>query len=101
MRQFINKNAQTSDPEKYAENAKHINAFYEREFASSTIEESKMKFSQAPAAWYDYDFFDKDRFDNLSSSRKQEILKWFKQYGTSYFYDLDIWNIAWLNEVKE
>lgn len=99
--EFIRKNEGVENPGQYAHNAQTINEFYAREFANTFIDESQIKVSQAPARWYAYDFFDKAYFTNLSYSRKQEILAWFEKYGIEYFYNLDIWNIEWLKEIRE
>lgn len=59
-------------------------------------DERNLHCSASPEQWFTkYPFFDKSIFNKPEEWRKEQILSWFKQYGTTPFAGLDIWDIDW------
>ncbi|MHA1795823.1 MAG: FkbM family methyltransferase, partial [Promethearchaeota archaeon] len=63
---------------------------------SLEMDESRITLRNSLNEWFhQYSFFKKEIFERPDKWRKSQVLNWFEQYGKSYFYELDIWNIPW------
>ncbi len=72
-------------------NVEQINRMY----GESKIE-TELRLLPCPKVWFEgYPFFQREVYEKRVSWQKQEILKWFSQYGKDFFADLDIWDIDW------
>lgn len=59
-------------------------------------DERDIHLKKSPAKWFSgYSFFDKSIYKNDMGWQKQQVLKWFKQYGKAKFAALDIWDVDW------
>jgi glycosyltransferase involved in cell wall biosynthesis len=75
---------------------KNINQLY----APSKDEEGLM-LRNSPDEWFvGYPFFDPSIYEKQERWRENDVIKWFEEYGTSYFEDLDIWDIDWRGEYE-
>ncbi len=84
--------------------AKEINNFYNvHEFNAKLLPGgSDIVLKLIPESWYKgYKFFDKDCFSHVQRLRKKEVESWFKEYGTDYFKEIDIWEIPWVQRLLE
>jgi len=59
-----------------------------------TKDETNIKLNKSPENWFAYPSFDKGVYEQ-PTLYKEQVLKWFKEYGKDYFTDLDIWDIRW------
>jgi len=72
--------------------AQAINYRYEGD-----IDETNLKIYKTKKEWFDYSFFDAQQFEKPDTWRKQQVLDWFKLYGTDFFKDLNIWDVDWFS----
>jgi len=61
-----------------------------------SIDETGLETEPAPSEWWHaYDSFSDDGFLDPESWRRQQVLEWFKEFGTDYFSGLNIWEVVW------
>ena len=74
--------------------SKSINEINDR-YALSKNEQG-LGLKACPSEWFDgYTHFSAKAYDKPELWREKHVLEWFKQYGKSYFSQLDIWDVSW------
>ena len=95
--EFINANKK--QPANQQQNAENVNHFYQAEFALQA-DNAHYVLKPLPPAWLDYSFFNIACFTKQLTTKQEEILAWFKEYGPDYFAPLAIWHINWVQALK-
>lgn len=59
------------------------------------IDETGILLANAPAEWFNYNFFDPHVIELPEVWREKQVKQWFKEYGKEFFAELDIWMVDW------
>lgn len=100
--EFIRLNESGVSDEQRLINAQHLNKVYNDYLYSGILSQvDNIVCASVPTEWYAYPFFKGDVYIKPLTKKIEEIEGWFKRYGMEYFKDLDIWNIAAVQEIRD